>query len=133
MTDGYIHMFGAEQVAHAAERNFSAREDLLVLVVDRARVRDELRGEPGGPESMHFPRLFGPLPVAALTSVMPYRPGPEGVFVSPVGIPPVDDALARATAFERSVAERRAAVVLPVDGGVACIDPRVRSSWEHNA
>jgi uncharacterized protein (DUF952 family)/GNAT superfamily N-acetyltransferase len=132
VTDGYIHLSGPEQVALSAERFFPAREDLLVLVVDRARLRDEVRWEPGAPESMRFPHLFGPLPVAAVTSVLPYRPGPEGVFVSPVGIPPVDDALARATAFERSVAERRAAVLMPVDGGMACLDPRVPASWEHN-
>lgn len=123
VTNGYIHLSTSEQVALEAERFFGAREDLLVLVVDRSRLRDEVR----------LPRLFGPLPVAAVTSVLPYRPGPDGVFVSPIGIPPIGDARLRATAFERSVAERRAAVVVPVDGGVACIDPRVPASWEHNS
>jgi uncharacterized protein (DUF952 family)/GNAT superfamily N-acetyltransferase len=133
VADGYLRLCGPEQVARTAERLFPARDDLLVLVVDRARLRDEVRREPDVPESMRFLHLFGPLPVAAVTSVLPYRPGPEGAFVTPVGIPPVDDAPARATAFERSVAERRAAVVMPVDGGVACIDPRVPASWEHNS
>ena len=133
VTDGFLHLSGPGQVALPAERFFPAREDLLLLVVDRARLRDEVRWEPAPPESMRFPHLFGPLPVAAVTSVLPYRPGPEGMFVSPVGIPPVDDAFARATAFERSVAERRAAVVMPVVGGVACLDPRVPASWEHNS
>jgi uncharacterized protein (DUF952 family)/GNAT superfamily N-acetyltransferase len=131
--DGYLPLARPEHVAIAAERSFPARRDLLVLVVDRARLRDEVRLEPGGAESTGFPHLLGPLPVAAVTSVLPYRPGPDGVFVTPVGIPAVDDGLARATAFERSVAERRAAVVVPVEGGVACLDPRVPASWEHNA
>jgi uncharacterized protein (DUF952 family)/GNAT superfamily N-acetyltransferase len=133
VVDGHIQLCLPEQLAHAAERSFPARRDLLVLVVDRARLRDEVRWDAGGAGSMGHPQLIGPLPVAAVTSVLPYRPAPHGVFVSPAGIPPVDDALARATAFERSVAERRAAVVLPVDGGVACLDPRVPASWEHNA
>jgi uncharacterized protein (DUF952 family)/GNAT superfamily N-acetyltransferase len=133
VTHGYVPLSGPEQVALPAARSFPVREDLLVLVVDRARLRDEVRWERGGSESMQFPHLYGPLPVAAVTSVVPYRPGPEGAFVLPVGIPPVDDPLARATAFERSVAERRAAVVMPVDGGVACLDPRVPASHEHNA
>jgi GNAT superfamily N-acetyltransferase len=82
---------------------------------------------------MRFPHLYGPLPVAAVTSVLPYRPGPDGRFVEPVGVPAADDALGRALAFERSLAERRAAAVLPVTGGVACVDPRVPASWEHNS
>ena len=123
VTDGYIRLSGAEQIAAAAERNFPHRDDLLVLVIDRARLRDEVR-------SSH---LFGPLPVAAVTSVLPHRPAPGGGFVAPDGIPPVDDVLARATTFERSLAERRAAAVLPVTGGVACLDPRVPASWENNS
>lgn len=71
VTDGYIHLSGPEQVALPAERFFPAREDLLVLVVDRARLRDEVRWEPGVPESMRFPHLFGPLPVAAVTASCP--------------------------------------------------------------
>ena len=80
---------------------------------------------PGDPASMRFPHLYGPLPVAAVTSVLPYRPGPDGAFVEPTGIPAIGDPLARAIAFERSLAERRAAAVVPVNGGVACLDPRV--------
>lgn len=133
VTNGFVHLCRPEQVARSAERFFPAREDLLLLVVDPARLRDEVGFEPGPPDSMRFPRLFGPLPVSAVTSVLPYRPGPEGAFVAPVQIPPSDDAFARATAFERSVGERRAAVVMPVEGGVACLDPRVPASWEHNS
>ena len=82
---------------------------------------------------MRFPHLYGPLPVAAVTSVVTYRPGPGGAFGPPSGIPPIGDPLARAAAFERSLAERRAAAVALVSGGVACLDPRVPASWEHNS
>jgi GNAT superfamily N-acetyltransferase len=34
--------------------------------------------------------------------------------------------------FDRSLAERRAAAVVPVDGGVAVLDPRFPASHEHN-
>jgi len=136
VTAGFIHLSAADQVALPAERLFAGREDLLLLVIDPARLRDEVRWEPGVPEdptSMRFPHLYGPLPVAAVTSVLPYRPGPDGVFVEPTGIPSIDDPLARATAFERSLAQRRAAALVPVEGGVACLDPRVPASWEHNS
>jgi uncharacterized protein (DUF952 family)/GNAT superfamily N-acetyltransferase len=136
VTAGFIHLSRPDQVTFPADRLFTARQDLLMLVVDPARLRDEVRWEPGtpeDPESMRFPHLYGSLPVAAVTNVLPYRPRPDGSFAPPSGIPPIGDPLARATAFERSLAERRAAAVVPVAGGVACLDPRVPASWEHNS
>lgn len=136
VAERFVHLSGPDQVAVPAQRLFAGRQDLLMLVVDPARLRDEVRWEPGvagDPESMRFPHLYGPLPVAAVTSALPYRPGPDGAFAAPTGIPPIGDPAARATAFERSLAERRAAAVVPVDGGVACLDPRVPGSWEHNS
>ena len=136
VTGGFLHLSTPEQVGLPADRLFAGRQDLLLLGVDPARRVDEVRWEPGTPDdpaSMRFPHLYGPLPVAAVTSVLPYRPGPDGQYAVPTGIPPIGDQLARATAFERSLAERRAAAVVPVDGGVACLDPRVPASWEHNS
>ena len=137
LTHGFIDLTSVDQVvALPAERLVPARENLLVLVVDPARLRDEVRWEPGLPDdraSMRFPRVYGPLPVAAVTSVLPYRRGPDSEFAPPTGIPPIGDFLARAVAFERSLAERRAAAVVAVNGGVACLDPRVPASWEHNS
>ena len=37
-------------------------------------------GVPSDPESMLFPHLYGPLPVAAVTSVTPYQPDADGSF-----------------------------------------------------
>ena len=136
VTQGFLHLSDAAQIALPAQRLFAGRQDLLVLVVDPTRLRDEVRREPGvpsDPASMRFPHLYGPLPVAAVTSVLPYRPGTDGVFTAPTALPPIDDPVARATAFELSLAERRAAAVVPVTGGVACLDPRVPASWEHNS
>lgn len=134
--DGFLHLSTADQVSIPAERLFRGREDLVLLAVDPARLGHEVRWEPGvagDAGSMRFPHLYGELPVAAVTSVVPYRPGPDGRFAEPLGIPAVGDRLGRALTFERSLAERRAAAVLPVEGGVACIDPRVPASWEHNS
>ncbi len=136
VTEGFIHLSAPQHVAIPAGRLFAARQDLLALVVDSARLHDEVHWEPGmreDPASMRFPHLYGPLPVAAVTSVLPYRPGPDGAFAPPAGIPSVGDPLERANTFERSVAERRAAVLVRVEGGVACLDPRVSASWEHNS
>jgi uncharacterized protein (DUF952 family)/GNAT superfamily N-acetyltransferase len=134
--DGFLHLSTVEQVAIPAHRRFRDREDLLLLVVDPTRLDDEVRWEPGVTgdlASIRFPHLYGRLPVRAVTSVHPYRPGPDGSFGTPTWTPLVDDRRGRALAFERGLAERRAAAVIPVVGGVACLDPRVSASWEHNS
>ena len=136
VNDGFLHLSTPDQVALPAQRLFAARQDLLALVVDPARLNDEVRWEPGvpsDPTSMQFPHLYGPLPVAAVTSVLPYRPVAGGVFETPTGIAAPGDAVGRVIAFERSLAERRAAAIVAVAGGVACLDPRVTASWEHNS
>ena len=134
--DGFIHLSPADQVALPANRLFAARDDVLLLVVDQDRLRDEVRWEPGAPSdpaSVRFPHLYGPLPTAAVTSVVPYRPDGDGRFVEPFGFPAPGDRPARARAFDHSLAERRAAAVVPVTGGVAVLDPRVAASHEHNS
>jgi len=122
--DGFLPLSAPADVAQAG------RDDLLLLVVDPARLGGELRREPGGGP---FPRLDGPLPTAAVTSVVPYRPGLDGRFGAPMGLPSPHDVAARARSFDRSLAERRAAIVVPVTGGIAALDPRVPASWEHNS
>jgi len=135
VADGFVHLSAASQVALPANRLFAGRDDLLLAVVDPARLPSPLRWEPGvptDPSSMRFPHLYDPLPVDAVTSVVPWRPGADGAFIEPTGLPACDDPAARARAFDRSLAERRAAAVLPIAGGVAVLDPRFPSSWEHN-
>lgn len=135
-SEGFIHLSRPDQLALPANRLFAGRDDMLLLVIDPGRLTAEVRWEPGvarDPSSMRFPHLYGPLPTAAVTSVVPYRPAGDGRFAEPIGLPEPSDALARARTFERSLAERRAAAVIPVAGGVAAVDPRVAASHEHNS
>ncbi len=72
-----MHLSTPEQVHLPAERLFPGRRDLLLLVVDPARLADPVRMEPGvptDPEGMLFPHLYGPLPVTAVVATLPYRP-----------------------------------------------------------
>jgi uncharacterized protein (DUF952 family)/GNAT superfamily N-acetyltransferase len=141
-TEGFVHLSRPDQVALPANRLYAGRDDLLLLVIDPDRLTAEVRWEPGvptDPASMRFPHLYGPLPVAAVTSVVPWRPGPDGAFAAPVGLPAPDDRLARALRFDRSLGERRAPMLVPLpDGlpadvtGVGTRDPRVPASYEHN-
>jgi uncharacterized protein (DUF952 family)/GNAT superfamily N-acetyltransferase len=135
--EGFIHLSLAEQVALPANRLFGGRDDMLLLVVDPDRLAGAtVRFEPGtptDPQSMRFPHLYGMLPVTAVTSVAPYRPDVDGVYRVPQGLPAPADRTARAMAFDRSLAERRAAGLLPVIGGIAALDPRFRHSYENNS
>jgi uncharacterized protein (DUF952 family)/GNAT superfamily N-acetyltransferase len=131
----FIHLSRPDQVALPANRLYAGRDDLLLLVIDPGRLTSEVRWEPGvptDPASMVFPHLYGPLPVAAVTSVVPWRPGPDGAFHEPTGLPSPEDAKARAVCFERSLSERRAAALVPVPGGMAVLDPRIARSYDHN-
>ena len=85
---GFVHLSTPEQVHLPANRLFSGRTDLVLLRVDPARLTAPVRWEPGvptDPESMRFPHLYGPMPIAAVTAVLDYRPGPDGTF----GVPQV--------------------------------------------
>ena len=83
---GFVHLSTPEQVRLPANRLFAGRTDLVVLWLDPARLASPLKwepGVPGDPESMLFPHLYGPLPLAAVLDVSPYPPGPDGVFDTP--------------------------------------------------
>ena len=80
---GFIHLSAPEQVHLPANRLFSGRTDLVLLYLSPALLASPLRwepGVPGDPEAMLFPHLYGPLPVAAVTSITPYLPGVDGTF-----------------------------------------------------
>ncbi|WP_328397329.1 DUF952 domain-containing protein [Nocardia sp. NBC_00416] len=82
-SEGFVHLSAPEQVHLPANRIFAGRRDLLLLRLDPALLGSPVRWEPGVPTddpAMRFPHLYGPLPVAAVTGVDAYLPGPDGVF-----------------------------------------------------
>lgn len=87
-SSGFVHLSTPEQVHLPANRLYGGRVDLVLLVVDAARLTAPVRWEPGvptDPESMLFPHLYGPLPVEAVIHVTGYRPAADGRF-PPVSI-----------------------------------------------
>lgn len=85
---GFIHLSAPYQVHLPANRIFAGRTDMVLLRLDPDRLPAPVRWEPGvptDPESMLFPHLYGPLPVASVLAVTEYLPGPDGIFAPPVG------------------------------------------------
>jgi uncharacterized protein (DUF952 family) len=83
---GFVHLSTPEQVKLPADRLFRGRSDVVLLVLDPARIGVEVRwepGVPGDPESMRFPHAYGPVPTAAVTAALPYRPSEDGTFTAP--------------------------------------------------
>lgn len=79
----FVHLSRPEQVHLPANRLYRGRDDLVLLHLDPARLGAPVRWEPGvvtDPESMLFPHLYGPLPVAAVIRVTAYPPGADGSF-----------------------------------------------------
>jgi uncharacterized protein (DUF952 family) len=80
---GFVHLSSAEQVHLPANRLYAGRTDLMLLRLDDAQLLSPVRWEPGtptDPEGMMFPHLYGPLPVAAVTSAAAYLPDRDGAF-----------------------------------------------------
>lgn len=135
LSEGFVHLSTPGQVKLPANVRFAGRTDLLALVIDPARLPAELRFEPAPetPADTRFPHHYGPVPADAVVAVVPYQPASDGRFFDPVGLPSPGDFVARIRLFDWALAQRRAAAVVPVNGGIAVLDPRFPQSYEHNA
>ena len=93
--EGFIHCSTRKQIATVANRFYAGQHGLVVLVIDPARLRTELRWEPpahpgpveAGPggEGL-FPHVYGPIDPQAVVQVVAWEPGPDGIFVLPAAL-----------------------------------------------
>lgn len=82
---GFLHCSDFGTVHLPANRLFAGRTDLVLLVIDPAKLDVPLRWEPGDPPDPNgawFPHVYGPIPPAAVVAVHDFPPGPSG-FVLP--------------------------------------------------
>jgi glutathione S-transferase len=80
---GFIHCSRREQVAAVANALCHGRSGLVLLTIDRTRLRAEVRDEDLAGTGDVFPHVYGPLNVDAVERVVAYAPGPDGRFAPP--------------------------------------------------
>lgn len=68
--EGFIHASRRDQVPGVFDRYYRGlREDLVLLTVDTARLRSEVRVEPVGDDT--YPHVYGPIDREAVVDVVP--------------------------------------------------------------
>lgn len=79
--EGFIHASQAAQVARTANKFYrDVPGDLVLLVIDQARLRAEVRYEHVPGADLPFPHVYGPLNLDAVIAARPFAAGPDGVF-----------------------------------------------------
>lgn len=79
--EGFIHASQAAQVAVVANTFYRGLpDDLVVLVIDTARLRAPVRYEDVPGAGAPFPHIYGPLNTDAVLAARPLRAGPGGEF-----------------------------------------------------
>lgn len=66
--DGFIHCATPEQVDPVASRRYMGKPGLVVLEIDRDRVKPPVRDEDNG-KGIIYPHIYGPLNLDAVLSV----------------------------------------------------------------
>ncbi|HEY8471780.1 MAG TPA: DUF952 domain-containing protein [Natronosporangium sp.] len=80
---GFIHCSLPHQLRPVAEFLYPDLDDLVVLVIDSDRLPAPVRYEVPEPGAAAFPHVYGPIPVSAVTSVIPVTRDPAGRLVLP--------------------------------------------------
>jgi uncharacterized protein (DUF952 family) len=83
-SEGFIHCSTKEQVIATANRLFKGRTGLVLLSIDTARVRAEIRYENLEGGTSLFPHVYGALDIGAIVAVHDFPCGGDGGFVLPL-------------------------------------------------
>lgn len=82
--DGFVHLSERGQILRPANLLYRGRTDLVLLVIDPARLNAEVRYEPGSHgEDELFPHLYGSLNCDAVVGTFGFRPNADGSFSLP--------------------------------------------------
>jgi uncharacterized protein (DUF952 family) len=92
-TQGFIHFSTFAQMPRTAQKHYTGRADLSLLVIEAAKLGDALVYEPpihpDGTRSTStelFPHLYGALSLDAVRAVVPFPINPDGTFTLPAAL-----------------------------------------------
>ena len=77
---GFIHASAEQQVAPVANAVYGGKRDLVVLVIDEAKVTPGLVYEPVQGWDQPFPHIYGPLNTDAVLKTIPLVADADGRF-----------------------------------------------------
>lgn len=80
--EGFIHFSTGEQLLRTANKFYRGNLDVVLLVVDTARLAADLRYE-AIEDGQMFPHLYGELNLDAVEQVLPFAPVRDGTFLWP--------------------------------------------------
>jgi len=81
-TEGFIHCSNPEQVVEVADYMFNGISDLILLVIDEARVIAEVKYEDAGNNKL-YPHIYGPLNLNAVAKIVDFPVKANGGFELP--------------------------------------------------
>ena len=82
-SEGFIHCSTVEQVLMPANAMFAGQTDLILLLIDPAKLTAELVYEDCYESGHQFPHIYGPLNLDAVTGFVDFPPNPDGTFALP--------------------------------------------------
>lgn len=80
--EGFIHFSTGKQLLRTANKYYTGKRDVVLLVIDPAMLACELRYEPIEDGQM-FPHLYGALNLDAVLEMLPFKPQDDGTFIWP--------------------------------------------------
>jgi uncharacterized protein (DUF952 family) len=82
-TDGFIHLSNPNQVVRVADAMYANEPNLILLLINRARVSGEIRDEDLSGLGEEFPHLYAALNLDAVTEILECPVRPDGTFTLP--------------------------------------------------
>ena len=86
-SEGFIHCSTPTQILGPANEMFRGQTNLLLLVIDPARLTADLVYEDCYETGQAFPHIYGPLNLDAVVRAVPFPPNGDGRF----SLPPLDE------------------------------------------
>lgn len=70
LTDGFIHLSAADQVAETAAKHFTGQDGLILVEIDLAGLGEAVKWEVSRGGAL-FPHVYAPIPLSAVLTAQP--------------------------------------------------------------